>query len=151
MRRAWNLFVQFIKVAGALVGLVVAAPFWLFTAGVAVIRFGLGLIVILFVFGLVWESGLIQRLWQGEESVRATTSRAGGEARRDRARARQEALDGRAAPGGGGQRPAAIRQSKEDRRREAAAAKRARARYQVEQRRMLEERVLGQRREKGNI
>ena len=78
MRRAWNLFVQFIKVSGALVGVVVAAPFWLFTALVAVIRFGLGLIVILFVFGLVWESGLIQRLWQGEESARATTSRAEG-------------------------------------------------------------------------
>ena len=83
-------------------GLVVAAPFWLFTAAVSVIRFGLGLIVILFVCGLVWESGLIQRLWQGEESARATTSRAGGEASRDRARARQEALAGRAAAGGGG-------------------------------------------------
>ena len=146
MRRAWNLFVQFIKVSGALVGLVVAAPFWLFTAAVAVIRFGLGLIVILFVCGLVWESGLIQRLWQGEESARATTSRAGGEARRDRARARQEALDGRAAPRGGGRRPETVRQSKEDRRREATAAKRARARYEVEQRRLLEERVLGQKR-----
>ena len=134
-----------------LVGLVVAAPFWLFTAAVSVIRFGLGLIVILFVCGLVWESGLIQRLWQGEESARATTSRAGGEASRDRARARQEALAGRAAAGGGGRRPETVRQSKEDRRREAAAAKRARARYQVEQRRLLEERVLGQRREKGNI
>ena len=145
MRRGWKLFIQFIKVGGALVGLVVAAPFWLFTAAVSVIRFGLGLIVILFVFGLVWESGLIQGLWQGEESARATTSRAGGEARRDRARARQEALDGRAAPRGGGRRPETVRQSKEDRRREAAAAKRARARYQVE-RRLLEERVLGQKR-----
>ena len=90
-------------------GLVVAAPFWLFTAAVSVIRFGLGLIVILFVCGLVWESGLIQRLWQGEESARATTSRAGGEASRDRARARQEALAGRAAAGGGGRRPETVR------------------------------------------
>ena len=58
----------------------------------------------------------------------------------------KKALDGRAEPRGGGRRPEAIRQNKEDRRREAAAAKRARARYQVEQRRLLEERVLGQKR-----
>ena len=142
MGRAWDLFVQFIK----LVAWAVAAPFWLFTTAVAVIRFGLGLIVIMFVLGLFWESGLIQGLWQGEESARVPTGRAGGEARRDRARARQEALDGRAAPRGGGRRPETVRQSKEDRRREAAAARRAKARSQIEERRLLEEPALGQKR-----
>ena len=144
MRRGWNLFVQFLKLVWAAGMLAAIAPFWLFMKAVEVIRVGLGLVIIIIVLGLFWESGLIQGLWQGEESARATPSRAGGEARRDRARARQEALDGRAEPRGGGRSPEAIRQSREDRRREAAAAKRARARYQVEQRRLLEERVLGQ-------
>ena len=152
MRRGWNLFVQFLKLLWSVGMLAAIAPFWLFMKAVEVIRVGLGLVIIIIVLGLFWESGLIQGLWQGEESVRATTRRAGGEAHRDRGRARQEALDGRAAPRRGwGRRPETARQSKEDRRREAAAAQRARARYQVEQRRLLEERVLGQRREKGNI
>ena len=152
MRRGWNLFVQFLKLVWSVGMLAAIAPFWLFMKAVEVIRVGLGLVIIIIVLGLFWESGLIQGLWQGEESVRATTRRAGGEAHRDRARARQEALDGRAGAGRGwGRRPETVRQSKEDRRREAAAAKRAKARYQVEQRRLLEERVLGQRREKGNI
>ena len=146
MRRGWNLFVQFLKLVWSVGMLAAIAPFWLFMKAVEVIRVGLGLVIIIIVLGLFWESGLIQGLWQGEESARATPSRAGGEARRDRARARQEALDGRAAPRGGGRRPETVRQSKEDRRREAAAAKRASARYQVEQRRLLEERVLGQKR-----
>ena len=146
MRGGWNLFVRFIKLVWSVGMLAAVAPFWLFMKAVEVIRVGLGLIIIIIVLGLFWESGLIQRLWQGEESVRATTSRAGGEARRDRARARQETLDGRAAPRGGGRRPETVRQSEEDRRREAAAAARARARYQAAQRRLLEERVLGQKR-----
>ena len=85
-------------------------------------------------------------------AARSAPSREGGEAGGGRAGAGQkEALDGRAAPRGGRRRPETVRQSKEDRRRLAAAAKRARARYQVEQRRLLEERVLGQRREKGHL
>ena len=144
MRRGGNLSVRFIKLVWSVGMLAAVAPFWLFMKAVEVIRVGLGLIIIIIVLGLFWESGLIQGLWQGEESAR--TSRAGGEARRDRARARQEALDGRAAPRGGGRRPEAIRQSKEDRRREDAAARRAKARYQIEERRLLEERVLGQKR-----
>ena len=143
MHRAWKLFVQFLNV----VVLVGAAPFWLFSALIGLIRTAVGIIVIVFVVGLVHESGVVQRWWQGEESPSAASRRQGvGEARRDRARAHPEALDGRAVLRGGGRRPEAITQSKEARRREAAAAKRARARYQVEQRRLLEERVLGQKR-----
>ena len=106
MRRGGNLSVRFIKLVWSVGMLAAVAPFWLFMKAVEVIRVGLGLIIIIIVLGLFWESGLIQGLWQGEESAR--TSRAGGEARRDRARARQEALDGRAAPRGGGRMPSAI-------------------------------------------
>ena len=117
-------------------------PLVLFGALISLLRTLIGLL--LFVLGsFAYE---FYTHYQARESTQQTRSAGGGEARRARARARQEALDGRAAPRGGGQRPAAIRQSTEDRRREAAAAERARARYQVEQRRLLEERVLGQKR-----
>ena len=146
MRGGWNLFVRFIKLVWSVGMLAAVAPFWLFMKAVEVIRVGLGLIIIIIVLGLFWESGLVQGLWQKALSSSVATSWGGGEAGRDRARAQQEALDGRAAPKGEGQRPKAVMQSKEDRRREAAAAERARARYQAAQRRLLEERVLGQKR-----
>ena len=76
------------------------------------------------------------RWMQAVERAEQARVGAAGEARRNRARARQEALDGRAAPRGGGRSPEAGRQSKEDRRREAAAAARARARYETELRRL---------------
>ena len=75
MRRGWNLFVRFIKLVWSVGMLAAVAPFWLFMKAVEVIRVGLGLIIIIIVLGLFWESGLIQGLWQGEESAR--TSRAG--------------------------------------------------------------------------
>ena len=123
-------------------------PLVLFWGLISLLRTLIGL-------GLLCGLGLLAYEFYTPTQTRETTTQTRtvreGEARHDRARARQEVLDGRATPRGEGRRPAAVRQSKDDRRREAAAAKRARARYQVEQRRLLEERVLGQKREKGNL
>ena len=129
----------FLQILWAIINL----PIVLFWALISLLRTVIGLALICALGLLIYE---FYTQYQARERPAQSRNMGGGEASRDRGRARQEALDGRAEPRGGGRRPAAIRQSKEDRRREAAAAQRARARYRVEQRRLLEERVLGQKR-----
>ena len=127
---------------------IINLPLALFFGLISLLRTLIGLAVLCGLGALAYE---VYTHYQTRENTTQSRNAGGGEVRRDGARARQEALDRRAGPRGGGRRPEAVMQSTEDRRREAAAAKRARARYQVEQRRLLEERVLGQKRERGNI
>ena len=139
VKRLWAGTGVFLQILWAIINL----PIVLFWALISLLRTVIGLALICALGLLVYE---FYTHYQAQERPAQSRNVGGGEASRDRARAHKKALDGRAEPRGGGRRPEAIRQSKEDRRREAAAAKRARARYQVEQRRLLEERVLGQRR-----
>ena len=129
----------FLQILWGLVNL----PFAIFFGLINLLRTLIGVALLCGLGALAYE---VYTHYQARERPAQSRNAGGGEASRDRARAHKKALDGRAEPRGGGRRPEAIMQSKEDRRREAAAAKRARARYQVEQRRLLEERVLGQKR-----
>ena len=144
VERIWAGMGVFLQILWGIINL----PIVLFWALISLVRTVIGLALICALGLLVYE---FYTHYQARERPAQSRNAGGGEVRRDGARARQEALDRRAGPRGGGRRPEAVRQSTEDRRREAAAAKRARARYQVEQRRLLEERVLGQKRDRGNI
>lgn len=76
---------------------------------------------------------------QARVSTQQARPRVAVEARRDRPRAIDKVLAGREAPREARGRRTRVEQSEEDRRREVAAARRARARYEAEESRLIEQ------------